>query len=103
MQNDFDLMQDASMGVKMLLRDYQEKFLNDIRSEIGKGYKAICAVAPTGSGKTVIIAAVTKFAINKGNRVYIIAHRRELVDQISNTLNNFSISHGIVQNILSLQ
>ena len=96
MQNDFDLMQDASMGVKMLLRDYQEKFLNDIRSEIGKGYKAICAVAPTGSGKTVIIAAVTKFAINKGNRVYIIAHRRELVDQISNTLNNFSISHGIV-------
>lgn len=40
----------------MELWDYQKKLLDDIRVEIGNGYKSILAVAPTGSGKTIVIA-----------------------------------------------
>ena len=44
---------------------------------------------PTGTGKTHIIAAVTKSFIDKGSYVWIIAHRRELVSQITDTVSSF--------------
>lgn len=38
-------------------------------------------VAPTGSGKTTVAAAIIARAVDRGERVLFLAHRRELIDQ----------------------
>ena len=51
--------------------------------------RSVMVQMPTGTGKTHIIAAVTKSFIDKGSYVWIIAHRRELVSQITDTVSRF--------------
>lgn len=80
----------------MILREYQDELVNNIKFKILHGYKSICAVSPTGSGKTIVIADIVKKAIEKSNRIYIGAHRKEIIEQISKALNSFNIPHGII-------
>jgi superfamily II DNA or RNA helicase len=79
------------------LREYQ----NDLVGELREGYRAgiarQLAVSPTGSGKTVLFAFITKNASEKQQRVFIVAHRREILDQISATLTEVGVKHGFVQ------
>ena len=42
--------------IEMQLRDYQQKFIDDIRHSFAEGNHCVCGVAPCGSGKTVIAA-----------------------------------------------
>ena len=79
----------------MILRNYQQEFLNKLRNSFLKN-KNILGVLPTGAGKTVIISAITQLAQQKGNRVYIFAHRIELIEQISSALHAFNIPHNLV-------
>ena len=79
----------------MILRNYQEEFLNKLRKSFLSN-KNILGVLPTGAGKTVIISAITQLAQQKGNRVYIFAHRIELIEQISSALHSFNIQHSLV-------
>lgn len=53
-------------------------------------------VAPTGSGKTVCFSWLAHSAMAKGNRVVIMAHRSELLDQIADTLGRFDVPHGFI-------
>lgn len=53
-------------------------------------------VAPTGSGKTVMFSYITSEAAKRGGVVWILAHRVELVDQISRTLAEFGVAHSFV-------
>lgn len=78
------------------LRPYQQVMVDGIRAEYRSGARAVLAVAPTGSGKTVTFAFVTHGALAKGHRVMILAHRIELVDQISETLKAFDVQHGFI-------
>ena len=80
----------------MDLRDYQIKLIQDLKIELFKGNKAICVVSPTGSGKTVVIGKIVKSLFHNNTKVFIVAHRQELISQISNTLENFNIPHGII-------
>lgn len=66
----------------MILRPYQSTDLERIRGEYASRHRAVLYVAPTGSGKTVLFAAVSHGAAEKGKRVLVICHRVELVDQI---------------------
>lgn len=44
---------------------------------------------PTGTGKTHVLAAVVSSFLTDGKRtVWIVAHRRELVEQIEKTVAN---------------
>ncbi len=59
---------------------------------------------PTGTGKTVLFSSIVNDIINYSGKldvplkVLIIAHRIELINQISESLGNkFNIEHGIVQ------
>ena len=61
-----------------------------------EGHKAPLIVAPCGFGKTVLFSYFTRKAIEKGNRVMILAHRDELLDQISDTLNEFQVGHSFI-------
>jgi superfamily II DNA or RNA helicase len=52
--------------------------------------------APTGSGKTVLFTAVVSGAAERGNRVVILGHRQEIVDQISEALDALGVAHGLI-------
>jgi DNA repair protein RadD len=60
------------------------------------GARAPLLVAPTGWGKTVVFSAICSGAYQRGNRVWILVHRQELIDQVSETLRRFGVAHGII-------
>jgi superfamily II DNA or RNA helicase len=47
-------------------------------------------------GKTVIFSAITAGAVERGRRVLILVHRRELIRQASAKLTQAGVSHGII-------
>ena len=80
----------------MKLREYQKKLVGDIASAYQQGAKSPLAVAPTGAGKTAIMAHIAKGAAAKGNSCGIIAHRQELITQTSLALARAGVWHSIV-------
>lgn len=80
----------------MVLRDYQEDCCDRIRGEFRKGLNRVLLVSPTGSGKTVLFSHVTQGAVSRGLKVLLIAHRQEILGQISRCLTQFSVSHGLI-------
>lgn len=78
------------------LRDYQQTLVGGVRDAF-RHHQRVLAVSPTGSGKTVVFAYITSHAAAKGNRVFIIAHRTEIVAQISESLDQIGVRHGRVQ------
>lgn len=81
----------------VVLRDYQEVSVGDLRKAYAQGYRAICFVSPTASGKTVIFAYVVQGAVRKGIRVLILVHRHELLWQAVAKLRAQGIEPGIIQ------
>ena len=72
---------------KIELFDYQE----DMKSRIEKAlclHRSVMAQMPTGTGKTVLLASVVESFLREHSncKVWIVAHRRELVSQIRETI-----------------
>jgi superfamily II DNA or RNA helicase len=67
----------------MKLRPYQSKLIAQIAAHWQSGKRRVIAVAPTGSGKTVLFAKVADRFLNDfpNGRVWIIAHRIEMLLQ----------------------
>jgi len=80
----------------MNLRDYQTEALNGVRSAFAAGARRVLLVAPTGAGKTVMFSYLTGAISSRGQRVLLLAHRAELLDQIGRTLGRFGIRHGYI-------
>lgn len=78
----------------MALRDFQQEVENGIFTSWNEpNVSNVMAVLPTGGGKTVLMGDV----IEKMNRpTCAIAHRQELVSQVSLALNREKIHHGII-------
>jgi DNA repair protein RadD len=76
------------------LRAYQTEIAAEFGRHVERGDRSILLVAPTGSGKTVIAAAIIAGA---ARRVLVVAHRREIVNQTSDKLTARGITHGIIQ------
>lgn len=70
----------------MELRDYQEEARTAIANEWEKGVKKTLMVLPTGCGKTIVFSKVVEDRVKLGERVLILAHRSELLDQASDKL-----------------
>ena len=75
------------------LFDYQE----DMKERIEKAlrlHRSVMAQMPTGTGKTVLLASVVEAFLREYSNcnVWIVAHRRELVSQIKDTLNKFLLN-----------
>lgn len=81
----------------MPLRDYQESAVHGLRASISRGHRKVLLVSPTGSGKTVMFSEMVRLATLKGNRVLVIAHRKELVEQTSKKLDENGIDHGVIK------
>ena len=80
----------------MNLRPYQTAGIDANRRAIAAGHRAIVNVSPTGSGKTVLGAAIVSGAVAKGRKVLWLAHRRELVEQAAGTLSDLGLPVGII-------
>ena len=81
----------------MQLRPYQHQLVNDIRFQYQLGRHSVLAVMPTGSGKTTCFSYIAQQASAKGNRVLILVHRAELLDQASRSLRSMGVPHGLIQ------
>ncbi len=81
----------------MQLRSYQIKAIDSLRYSFNtKGKKSPLLVMPTGAGKTVVFAAISKAISQNEKNVLILVHRRELIDQASKKLKNIGVNHGVI-------
>ncbi|MFH5927129.1 DEAD/DEAH box helicase [Roseomonas xinghualingensis] len=78
------------------LRDYQEHAVLAVRQAYLSGKRRVLVVLPTGGGKTVVFAHVAGATAERGNRVLILVHRRELIRQASRKLTDAGVKHGII-------
>ena len=78
------------------LRGYQRQQIAEIAAELHSGHRRILAQAPTGAGKTHIIATVTMAAVAAELRVLVLATRTRLVRQTHGRLDDFDIPHGVI-------
>ena len=81
----------------LILRDYQLEVVNKIVLALKQGYKRILVVVPTGGGKTAIATELTRRCVGKGNSLFFICHRRELINQTEKTYLKNDISPGFIQ------
>lgn len=70
----------------MELRPYQQEAKDAIFEQWDSGVKKTLLVLPTGCGKTIVFAKVTEDCVRKGNRVLILAHRGELLEQAADKI-----------------
>ena len=87
---------------KIELFDYQE----DMKSRIEKAlclHRSVMAQMPTGTGKTYLLTAVIGSFVraNSKAKVWIVAHRRELVSQIDETVRKFHSYSSATSSLLS--
>lgn len=75
------------------LRQYQTDIEQAIYREWNAGHRNVVPVLPTGGGKTVVIGAVVKAF---DTPTVAIAHRQELVGQISTALGREGIRHDLL-------
>ena len=89
-----------------MLRDYQIEMLDRLK-RAWKRQQSVMVQMPTGTGKTHLMAAVIRSltpgpspkgegSSDQGGMVLVVAHRRELIEQISRTLDAFGIEHGLI-------
>ncbi len=70
----------------MKLRPYQQAAREAILGEWDKGNKKTLLVLPTGTGKTIVFSGVAEDCVRNGERVLIMAHRGELLEQAADKL-----------------
>jgi DNA repair protein RadD len=81
---------------ELILRPYQFDATERLRRAFAAGARSPLLVLPTGGGKTICFTWMTMRAAERGRRVLLLAHRRELVSQISRALREWSVDHGII-------
>lgn len=69
----------------MMLRDYQKRSIDDLYSWLSSNKGNPCMVLPTGAGKSHIVAALCKDALQSwpSTRVLMLTHVKELIEQNS--------------------
>lgn len=70
----------------MQLRPYQEEARSKVQQEWKEGRKRTLLVLPTGCGKTIVFSKIIEDRVKMGERVLVLAHRSELLEQASDKL-----------------
>lgn len=73
------------------LRPYQEQIISELYQSMADGFRRPLVVAPCGAGKTVLFAWLAERTQAKGNTVWFLVHRRELLRQTEDTFERFQI------------
>ncbi len=73
------------------LYDYQQDMLERIKAAFCS-HRSVMVQMPTGTGKTHVLAAVVEtFVVGLQKKVWIVAHRHELIEQIEAILEKYDI------------
>lgn len=82
----------------MQLRDYQQDAVTTTVTHWDSGVNNVLVVLPTGAGKTVVLSKLIESVLDKypGSSICAIAHRQELVSQMSVTLARNGIVHRVI-------
>lgn len=70
----------------MELRPYQQEARTAVESQWEQGNDRTLLVLPTGCGKTIVFAKISEDRVRQGDRVLILAHRGELLDQAADKI-----------------
>lgn len=70
----------------MELRPYQQAARQAVEEQWRDGIDKTLLVLPTGTGKTVVFSKITEDRVRQGDRVLILAHRGELLEQAADKL-----------------
>ena len=85
------------MGHEMIeLRPYQSDLVESVRDEIKQGKRRVLMVLPTGGGKTFIMSEIASRAVEKGNKVLCLMHRRQLVQQMQDRFADYGLECGVI-------
>ena len=68
------------------LRPYQQAAREGVHAQWDSGRLRTLMVLPTGTGKTIVFAKIAEDQVRAGDRVLILAHRGELLEQASDKL-----------------
>ena len=74
----------------MALRPYQQAAADAVFGQWQSGVNKTLLVLPTGTGKTVVFSSITENCVKNGDRVLILAHRGELLQQAADKLLKFT-------------
>lgn len=80
-----------------MLRPYQEQAIADVYSEWRSGHNSVLLQMPTGAGKTKTLAQIVQHGVERDRRIFVLAHRAELVEQLHTTLKEYGVNAGIVK------
>lgn len=70
----------------MELRPYQKEAKEAVFEQWENGTRKTLLVLPTGCGKTIVFAKITEDCVRNGDRVLILAHRGELLEQAADKI-----------------
>lgn len=70
----------------MELRPYQQEAREAVENQWAEGNRRTLLVLPTGCGKTIVFAKIAEDCVRLGQRVLILAHRGELLDQAADKI-----------------
>jgi superfamily II DNA or RNA helicase len=77
----------------MSLYDYQSKMLEELQAVIGQGFKRICCVSPTGSGKTIMIREFVRRLENRYKTCFLLPSK-VLLDQSIQAYRSIGLQFG---------
>lgn len=77
------------------LRPYQQAFTRDISAAL-RIHRRVVGTMATGSGKGTVAAHMAATAAARGHRVYVLAHRKELIDDLSGRIGGHGVAHGLI-------
>ena len=79
-----------------ILRPYQREGITNIFNEWREGTRSVLFQMPTGTGKTVLFSEIVKMGHDKDRKILIVAHRKELIEQIIRKLQSKDIESGVI-------
>ena len=78
------------------LRPYQEKLVKDTYQQWDAGKQFVAMVSSTGSGKSMTLTSIVAKERDRGQYVLVLAHRQELITQLSDTMGRMEIRHQVI-------
>lgn len=74
------------------LYDYQQDLYDKTRQSFAKNNRKVLCVAPCGAGKSFLFLKMCESALNKGNKVLVLIHRKELAEQHKQLIKEFGLT-----------
>lgn len=78
------------------LRPYQQSLVAETYQQWNAGKQFVAMVSATGSGKSMTLTAIVAKERDRGQYVLVLAHRQELITQLSDTMGRMEIRHQVI-------